>query len=102
MILRMSTDESGMGGSCSMSDPRIIVALDFPSAELAIAFAAKLDPVTCRVKVGKELFTAAGPWLVESLTDKGFDVFLDLKFHDIPTTVANACRAAAKLGVWMM
>ena len=98
----MSTDESGMGGSCSMSDPRIIVALDFPSAELAIAFAAKLDPATCRVKVGKELFTAAGPWLVESLIDKGFDVFLDLKFHDIPTTVANACKAAAKLGVWMM
>ena len=85
-----------------MNDPRIIVALDFPSAELAIAFAAKLDPATCRVKVGKELFTAAGPSLVESLTDKGFEVFLDLKFHDIPTTVANACKAAAGLGVWMM
>jgi orotidine-5'-phosphate decarboxylase len=85
-----------------MSDPRIIVALDFPSAEQAVAFTAKLDPNACRVKVGKELFTAAGPQLVEKMIGKGFEVFLDLKFHDIPSTVANACRAAARLGVWMM
>jgi len=85
-----------------MSDPRIIVALDFPNAELAKSFVARLDPKTCRVKVGKELFTAAGPQLVETLVDKGFEVFLDLKFHDIPSTVANACKAATKLGVWMM
>lgn len=85
-----------------MSDPRIIVALDFSTAEQAISFAAKLDPDACRVKVGKELFTAAGPQLVEKMMSRGFDVFLDLKFHDIPNTVANACKAAAGLGVWMM
>ncbi|SEL43643.1 orotidine-5'-phosphate decarboxylase [Nitrosovibrio tenuis] len=85
-----------------MSDPRIIVALDFPDAEEAISFTAKLDPTECRVKVGKELFTAAGPRLVEKIIGRGFDVFLDLKFHDIPSTVANACKAAARLGVWMM
>jgi orotidine-5'-phosphate decarboxylase len=85
-----------------MNDPRIIVALDFPTGELALKFAAGLAPADCRVKVGKELFTASGPRLVESLVDKGFDVFLDLKFHDIPNTVANACKAAARLGVWMI
>ena len=85
-----------------VSDPRIIVALDFPTAEQAMLFTARLDPGTCRVKVGKELFTAAGPQLVEKIIGKGFDVFLDLKFHDIPSTVANACRVAAGLGVWMM
>jgi orotidine-5'-phosphate decarboxylase len=85
-----------------MGDPRIIVALDFPSAEQALALTAKLHPALCRVKVGKELFTAAGPQVVEKLMRKGFEVFLDLKFHDIPSTVANACKAAAGLGVWMM
>lgn len=85
-----------------MNNPRIIVALDFSGAEQALALAAKLEPGSCRVKVGKELFTAAGPQVVEKLMRKGFDVFLDLKFHDIPTTVANACEAAAGLGVWMM
>jgi orotidine-5'-phosphate decarboxylase len=82
--------------------PRVIVALDFPEAGAAQAFAARLDPAQCRVKVGFELFTAAGPALVESLVAKGFDVFLDLKFHDIPNTVAAACAAAARLGVWML
>ena len=88
-----------------MSDPhnpKIIVALDFPVAEAALALTARLDPALCRVKVGKELFTAAGPQLVEKLMAKGFEVFLDLKFHDIPNTVANACKAAAGLGVWMV
>jgi orotidine-5'-phosphate decarboxylase len=82
--------------------PRIIVALDFPQAKEAGDFVRTLDPKLCRVKVGKELFTAAGPAFVESLAGMGFDVFLDLKFHDIPNTVAQACRSAARLGVWML
>ena len=85
-----------------MNDPRIIVALDFPDASSALALAGRLDPKLCRVKVGKELYTAAGPALVEKLRASGFQVFLDLKFHDIPNTVAAACAAAAALGVWMI
>lgn len=85
-----------------MTDPRIIVALDFPDAQGALALAQRLDPKQCRVKVGKELYTAAGPSLVEQLQRSGFTVFLDLKFHDIPNTVAGACAAAAQLGVWMI
>ena len=83
-------------------NPRIIVALDFPSADEAINVVSSLDPSMCRVKVGKELFTRSGPSLVEQLLKRGFEVFLDLKFHDIPNTVAQACRAAAELGVWMI
>ncbi|MFZ5556972.1 MAG: orotidine-5'-phosphate decarboxylase [Pseudomonadota bacterium] len=82
--------------------PRIVVALDVPTPEQALALAAVLDSRLCRLKVGKELFTAAGPRLVENLTAKGYEIFLDLKFHDIPNTVAGACRAAAALGVWML
>ncbi|MFM9912382.1 MAG: orotidine-5'-phosphate decarboxylase [Methylophilaceae bacterium] len=85
-----------------MSDPKIIVALDYPEAPSALALVAKLDPQLCRLKVGKELFTVAGADLVSHLIDKGFGVFLDLKFHDIPNTVAKACEAASKLGVWML
>jgi orotidine-5'-phosphate decarboxylase len=85
-----------------MSGPRLIVALDYPDAESALALAARLDPRLCRVKVGKELYTAAGPALVARLRERGFEVFLDLKYHDIPHTVAGACRAAAQLGVWML
>ncbi len=85
-----------------MNDPRIIVALDFSSAEQALILVDKLDPMLCRVKVGKELFIAAGPQLIAKLMDKGFEVFLDLKFHDIPNTVANACKVAVGMGVWMM
>ena len=85
-----------------MINPRVIVALDFASAHAALAFAARVSPQSCRLKVGKELFTAAGPALVEKLTQDGFEVFLDLKFHDIPNTVAGACKAAAQLGVWML
>jgi orotidine-5'-phosphate decarboxylase len=81
---------------------RVIVALDAPDAEAALALAARLDTRLCRVKVGKELFVAAGPGVVHRLQERGFEVFLDLKFHDIPNTVAGACRAAARLGVWMM
>lgn len=80
----------------------VIVALDYNNAEAALTMAAQLDPAICRVKVGKELFTIAGPDLVRELVGKGFDVFLDLKFHDIPNTVAAAVRAAASLGVWMV
>lgn len=83
-------------------DPRIIVALDFPSAEPAHELVAALDPTLCRLKVGKEMFTRFGPPFVEALVKKEFDVFLDLKFHDIPNTVAAACAAAADLGVWMI
>ena len=85
-----------------MSDPKIIVALDYPAADAAFAMADQLDPSRCRLKIGKELFTRAGPSVVKQLTDQGFDIFLDLKYHDIPTTVAKACAAAAELGVWMM
>ena len=85
-----------------MDNKRVIVPLDFPEAPPALALAARLDPGLCRVKVGKELFTAAGPAVVDALQDRGFDVFLDLKYHDIPNTVAGACRAAARLGVWML
>ena len=85
-----------------MRQTKIIVALDFADAVSALALVARLDPALCRLKVGKELFTVAGPELVRLLVARGFDVFLDLKFHDIPNTVAAACRAAAALGVWMM
>jgi orotidine-5'-phosphate decarboxylase len=85
-----------------MTDQRIIVALDYAQAAPALALAQRLEPSLCRLKVGKELFTAAGPQLVEQLQQRGFDVFLDLKFHDIPNTTAQACKAAAALGVWMV
>ncbi|BAW80002.1 orotidine 5'-phosphate decarboxylase [Candidatus Nitrosoglobus terrae] len=86
----------------SQETSRIIIALDYPDANQALAFTSKLNPAQCQVKVGKELFTRSGPQLVEHLTTQGFKVFLDLKFHDIPNTVARACLAAADLGVWMM
>ena len=86
----------------ALPNTRVIVALDYPSAEAAITVADQLDPQQCRVKVGKELFTRAGPAVVEQLTKRGFDVFLDLKYHDIPNTVAAACAVAADLGVWML
>ncbi|MCH8505243.1 MAG: orotidine-5'-phosphate decarboxylase [Ectothiorhodospiraceae bacterium] len=82
--------------------PRVVVALDFQEARDALSLVDQLDPTQCRLKVGKELFVRAGPALVEKLTGRGFEVFLDLKFHDIPNTVAGACRAAAQLGVWMV
>ena len=88
--------------SSNPRDPRIIVALDFPAAEPALTLVAGLDPALCRLKVGKEMFTRLGPRFVEQLAARGFDIFLDLKFHDIPNTVAAACDAAADLGVWMI
>ncbi len=85
-----------------MNESRIIVALDFARADHALDLVANLDPHLCRLKVGKELFTTAGPQLIEKLANSGFEIFLDLKFHDIPNTVAKACKAAANLGVWMV
>ncbi len=84
------------------ADPKIIIPLDFPDARQALALAVRMDPALCRMKVGKELFTRSGPSVVESLIKLGYSVFLDLKFHDIPNTVASACAAAADLGVWMI
>jgi orotidine-5'-phosphate decarboxylase len=85
-----------------MNDPKIIVALDYPNAAPALALADRLEPSLCRLKVGKELFTATGPDVLEKLMQRGFEIFLDLKFHDIPNTTAQACKAAASLGVWMI
>jgi orotidine-5'-phosphate decarboxylase len=84
------------------SEARVIVALDFPDQAKAMQLVERLDPALCRLKVGKEMFTRYGPPFVEALRKQGFEIFLDLKFHDIPNTVAAACDAAADLGVWMM
>lgn len=80
----------------------VIVAMDYSDLASVEALADQLDPSQCRLKVGKELFTHCGPQVVRSIQDRGFDVFLDLKFHDIPNTVAGAVKAAADLGVWMV
>ncbi len=85
-----------------MSDRPIIVVLDYPSSDAALALVEQLDPKRCNVKVGKELFTRAGPDVVRALVDRGFRVFLDLKYHDIPNTAGAACAAATDLGVWML
>ncbi|MEW8025411.1 MAG: orotidine-5'-phosphate decarboxylase [Candidatus Thiodiazotropha endolucinida] len=84
------------------SDSRVIVALDYSRQDRALALVDRLDPSLCRLKVGKEMFTRIGPSFIEVLRGRGYEVFLDLKFHDIPNTVAAACDAAADLGVWMM
>ena len=85
-----------------MSDSKIIVALDYANAEQAKKLVDRLDPSLCKLKIGKELFTASGPALIEHFVKKQYDIFLDLKFHDIPNTVSKACQAAASLGVWML
>jgi len=84
------------------ADPKVIVALDYADPARAMALVARLDPSACALKVGKELFVSAGPEPVRSMIERGFRVFLDLKFHDIPNTVAQACAAATRLGVWML
>ena len=84
------------------NDPRIILALDFADEQSVQSLVEQIKPSQCRLKVGKELFTRFGPALVRQLVNRGFDVFLDLKYHDIPNTVAQACLAAADLGVWML
>jgi len=86
----------------SDQDKRLIVVLDYPDLNSALAMADTLDPRLCRVKVGKELFTRAGPEVLRALKSRGFEVFLDLKYHDIPNTVAQAVLAAAEAGVWMV
>ncbi|MCH4812112.1 orotidine-5'-phosphate decarboxylase [Vreelandella neptunia] len=85
-----------------VTDSPIIIALDYPSLDAALCMADQLDPARCRVKVGKELFTRSGPAVLEALHGRGFEVFLDLKFHDIPNTVASAVQAAAEQGLWMV
>ena len=86
----------------TIADPKVIVALDMADSDKVNGFVNRLNPGSCRLKVGKELFTATGPQLVEQLCNRGFDIFLDLKFHDIPNTVKKAVFAASKLGVWML
>jgi orotidine-5'-phosphate decarboxylase len=97
-----SLEYGATGVGVMTAGPRIIVAFDVASEREALELAAQLDPGLCRAKVGLELFSAAGPRVATALRERGFDVFLDLKFHDIPTTVARACAAAAELGVWML
>ena len=84
------------------TDPKVIIALDYADENKAFNFIDQLDPSLCRLKVGKEMFTNLGPKFVKALVERDFDVFLDLKFHDIPNTVAQAVKAAAELGVWMV
>lgn len=84
-----------------MSNSKVVVALDFDNQNDAVSFVDKISPQDCRLKIGKEMFTYFGPDFVKRLVAKDFDVFLDLKFHDIPNTVAKAVTAAADLGVWM-
>lgn len=91
-----------MGSKVVNTDPKVIVALDYDNKTEALDFVTKLRPEMCKLKVGKEMFTHFGPDFVKTLVDRQFDVFLDLKFHDIPNTVAKACKAAMDLGVWMV
>ncbi len=98
----MGTNSTSSSLSQSQTKSPLIVAMDYDSAQPCLALAQSLNPQYCHLKVGKELFTAEGPQLVEKLMGLGFDVFLDLKFHDIPNTVAKAVKAAAQLGVWMV
>ncbi|OAN18296.1 orotidine 5'-phosphate decarboxylase [Photobacterium jeanii] len=85
-----------------MLDPKVIVALDYPKLDDALAFVDRIEPGSCRLKVGKEMFTYFGPDFVRKLHDRGHSVFLDLKFHDIPNTCSRAVAAAADMGVWMV
>lgn len=88
--------------SRALTSSPVVVALDYDNRDKALAFVDRIDPRDCRLKVGKEMFTLFGPQLVRDLQQRGFDVFLDLKFHDIPNTAAHAVKAAAELGVWMV
>jgi orotidine-5'-phosphate decarboxylase len=91
-----------MVNNSKILESKVIVALDYANAASALQLVNQLNPSLCKLKVGKELFTAAGPQLVEKLVAKNFDIFLDLKFHDIPNTVKKACQTASNLGVWML
>lgn len=88
--------------SRAVTNSPVVVALDYHNRDAAMAFVDKIDPRDCRLKVGKEMFTLFGPQFVSELQQRGFDIFLDLKFHDIPNTAAHAVAAAADLGVWMV
>lgn len=85
-----------------MIDQKVIVALDYDNQADALTFVDRIDPRSCRLKVGKEMFTLFGPDFVKQLHQRGFSLFLDLKFHDIPNTCSKAVRAAAEMGVWMV
>ncbi|MCQ8930790.1 orotidine-5'-phosphate decarboxylase [Escherichia albertii] len=93
---------SASSSSCAVTNSPVVVALDYNNRDAALAFVDKIDPRDCRLKVGKEMFTLFGPQFVRELQQRGFDIFLDLKFHDIPNTAAHAAAAAADLGVWMV
>lgn len=93
---------SASSSSCAVTNSPVVVALDYNNRDAALAFVDKIDPLDCRLKVGKEMFTLFGPQFVRELQQRGFDIFLDLKFHDIPNTAAHAVAAAADLGVWMV
>ncbi|MDD9748703.1 orotidine-5'-phosphate decarboxylase [Escherichia albertii] len=93
---------SASSSSCTVTNSPVVVALDYNNRDAALAFVDKIDPRDCRLKVGKEMFTLFGPQFVRELQQRGFDIFLDLKFHDIPNTAAHAVAAAADLGVWMV
>lgn len=93
---------SASSSSCAVTNSPVVVALDYNNRAAALAFVDKIDPRDCRLKVGKEMFTLFGPQFVRELQQRGFDIFLDLKFHDIPNTAAHAVAAAADLGVWMV
>ena len=100
--MAMSPESIPSARGAMQADPKVIVALDFADPMQAKALVDRLDPAACALKVGKELFVAAGPDPVRRMIERGFRVFLDLKFHDIPNTVAQACAAATRLGVWML
>ena len=85
-----------------MNKSKVIVSLDYSNAKQALDFCQKVNPMDCRIKVGKELFTAEGPKLIEKLRKLDYEIFLDLKYHDIPNTVAKACRVALDLDIWML
>lgn len=93
---------TALSTSRAVTDSPVVVALDYANRDSALAFVDRIDPRDCRLKVGKEMFTLFGPQLVRELQQRGFDIFLDLKFHDIPNTTAHAVKAAADLGVWMV
>lgn len=95
-------NSTASSSSLVATDSPIVVALDYDNRDKALAFIDRIDPRDCRLKVGKEMFTLFGPQLVRDIQARGFDVFLDLKFHDIPNTTAHAVAAAAELGVWMV
>ena len=93
---------TALSTSRAVTDSPVVVALDYANRDSALAFVDRIDPRDCRLKVGKEMFTLFGPQFVRELQQRGFDIFLDLKFHDIPNTTAHAVKAAADLGIWMV